>query len=107
MKRFCHLPKKSKTNHMFEGTKSIVKNLRLEIKVYKLLLNHFRTPKLSKILLGLALGYALFPFDIIPDFIPVLGQIDDMVIVPAFIVLALKLVPDEVYQECKNRAMET
>lgn len=107
MKRFCHLSKKSKTNYIFERTKSIGRNLRFEVKLYKLLLNDFRTPKLSKFLLGLALSYALFPFDIIPDFIPVLGHIDDIVIVPALMLLALKLVPDEVYQECKYRAMET
>jgi uncharacterized membrane protein YkvA (DUF1232 family) len=107
LKGFCHLVKKSKTDYVFEGTKSIVKNLKFEIKVYRLLLNDIRTPKLSKILLGLALGYALFPLDIIPDFVPVLEHIDDMVIVPTLIVLALKLVPDEVYQECKNRVMET
>jgi uncharacterized membrane protein YkvA (DUF1232 family) len=98
---------RSKTNYMFERAKSIGKNLKFEIKVYQLLLNDIRTPKLSKILLGLALVYAVFPFDIIPDFIPVLGHVDDMVIVPALIVLALKLVPKEVYQECKSRVMET
>lgn len=92
---------------MFERTKSIGKHLGLEIKLYRLLLNDIRTPKLSKILLGLALGYALFPFDIIPDFIPVIGQIDDMIIVPTLILLALKLVPNKVYQECKNRVLET
>ncbi len=88
---------------MLERIKRIGNNLRFEINVYQSLLNHIRTPKLPKILLGLALGYALFPFDIIPDFIPVIGQIDDMIIVPALIVIALKLVPDELYQECKFR----
>ena len=92
---------------MFERAKSIGKHFRLEIKVYKSLLNDIRTPKLSKILLGLALGYALCPFDIIPDFIPVIRQIDDMIIVPTLILLAFKLVPEEVYQECKSRVMET
>ena len=75
--------------------------------MYRFLLNDNRTPKFSKLLIGLALGYALFPLDIIPDFIPVLGHIDDIVIVPALIMLAFKLVPNEVYQECKYRAMET
>ena len=75
--------------------------------MYGLLLNASRTPKFSKILIGLALGYALFPFDIIPDFIPVLGHIDDVVIVPALIVLALKLVSNEVCQGSRYRAMES
>jgi uncharacterized membrane protein YkvA (DUF1232 family) len=91
---------------MLERTKSIGKHLRLELKIYRLLLNDNRTPKLSKILLGLALGYALCPLDIIPDFIPVIGQIDDMIIVPTLILLALKLVPNTVYQECKNRVID-
>ena len=92
---------------MFQRAKSIGKNVKFELKVYRLLLNDIRTPKLSKILIGLALVYALFPFDIIPDFIPVLGHVDDFVIVPVLIVLALKLVPEEVYQECKSRVMGT
>lgn len=107
LKRRYHLSKKSRTNYMFEGAKSIAENLKLEIKVYKLLLNDSRTPKSSRILLGLALGYLLFPFDIIPDFVPVIGQIDDLIIVPVLILLALKLVSNEVYQECRNRAMKT
>lgn len=92
---------------MFERIKTIGKDLKSEIKIYMLILNHIRTPKLSKILLGLALGYALFPFDIIPDFIPVIGHIDDMVIVPTLILCALTIIPKEVYEDCKIRANET
>jgi uncharacterized membrane protein YkvA (DUF1232 family) len=62
---------------------------------------------LSKILLGLAIGYALFPFDIIPDFIPVIGHIDDMVIVPTVILIALTIIPKEVYDDCKIRVKDT
>jgi uncharacterized membrane protein YkvA (DUF1232 family) len=91
---------------MFERTKSIGKHLRLQLNLYRLLPNDNRTPKLSKILFGLALGYALFPLDIILDFVPVIGQISDMIIVLALILLALKLVPNTVYQECRNRVIE-
>jgi len=98
---------RSKASNMFQRMRSIGRTLKFEIKVYKLLLSDIRTPALSKILLGLAIAYALFPVDIIPDFIPVIGHIDDMVIVPTLILCALTIIPKEVYEDCKIRAKET
>ncbi len=49
-------------------------------------------------------GYALSPIDLIPDFIPVLGYLDDLIIVPAGIYLALKMIPADVYRECREKA---
>ena len=84
--------------------REIGQRLKREIKVYQLALKHPRTPRLAKTLLGLAVGYALLPFDIIPDFIPVIGYLDDAVIIPLFVVTALKMIPKEVIEECRTQA---
>ena len=63
-----------------------------------------RTPWYAKVLAGLIIGYALSPIDLIPDFIPVLGYLDDLIIVPAGIALLIRLIPGEVLQECREKA---
>jgi uncharacterized membrane protein YkvA (DUF1232 family) len=88
---------------MLGRLKAIGRGLKRELAVYRLVLAHPRTPRLAKWLLGLAVGYALLPFDLIPDFIPILGQLDDVIIVPALVWSALRLVPDDVVAECRRR----
>ena len=63
-----------------------------------------RTPWHAKLLAGAVAAYALSPIDLIPDFVPVLGYLDDLLLVPLGIWFALKLVPEEVRREARNRA---
>lgn len=65
--------------------------------LYKLL-RHPQTPRASKIVALLVLAYALSPIDLIPDFIPILGQLDDLIILPLGIALAVKMAPPALWQ---------
>ena len=65
---------------------------------------HPRTPLLAKVLAAGLAAYAFSPIDLIPDFIPVLGYLDELVILPAGIWLVLKLVPADVLAECRGKA---
>ncbi|HSH72021.1 MAG TPA: YkvA family protein [Methylophilaceae bacterium] len=87
---------------MKQKLRQIAQNLKAEFQVYRLVLRHPLTPRPAKWLLGLAIGYVLMPFDLIPDFIPILGQLDDLIIVPGLVYLALKLIPLEIIQECRK-----
>jgi uncharacterized membrane protein YkvA (DUF1232 family) len=89
---------------MFDRLKSLGKNLKNELIVYRLASKDPRTPRLAKVLLWLAVGYAMMPFDLIPDFIPVIGHLDDLIIVPALIVLAVRMIPKDVVEECRRKA---
>ncbi len=87
---------------IFDRLKQMSCDLKREINVYRRVLKDKRTPKIAKLLLGLAVGYALLPFDIIPDFIPVIGHLDDLIIVPALVLIALKMIPKEVIDDCRK-----
>ena len=82
--------------------RQIWQRFKAELELWRRVWRHPRTPRTAKWLLGLALAYTLTPFDIIPDFIPVLGQLDDLVVVPSLVALALWLVPNEVVAECRS-----
>jgi uncharacterized membrane protein YkvA (DUF1232 family) len=86
--------------------KQVTREVKRELAVYRLVLADSRTPRLAKILLGLALGYLVMPFDLIPDFIPVIGQLDDILIVPGLVLFALRMIPKEVVVECRAKAGE-
>ena len=63
-----------------------------------------RVPWYAKVVCACIVGYVLSPIDLIPDFIPVLGYLDDLIIVPAGLTLAIKLIPEEVMSECRSKA---
>ncbi len=68
-----------------------------------MVVKHPKTPWLAKAFLGLAIGYLLLPFDLIPDFIPVLGQLEDVIIIPFLVYIALLFTPKEVIQSCREQ----
>ncbi|MBI2413580.1 MAG: DUF1232 domain-containing protein [Deltaproteobacteria bacterium] len=80
-----------------------LKSIRPRIKVYRLVLKDKRTPKGAKVLLALAIGYMLMPFDLIPDFLPIIGHVDDVIIVPLLFYLAIRMIPKEVIEECERK----
>jgi len=66
-----------------------------------------RTPWYGKLLIAGIVAYAFSPIDLIPDFVPVLGYLDDLILIPIGIALAIKLIPHQVLAECRARANET
>lgn len=89
---------------MLKKLKATLDNFKRELKVHQLVLKDPRTPKVAKALLGFAIGYAISPIDLIPDFIPIIGHVDDLVIVPLLIALTVKMVPRKVMNECRAKA---
>ena len=65
-----------------------------------------RVPILAKIIIALVVAYALSPIDLIPDFIPVVGYLDDLILLPLGVWLGIRLIPQEVWQECQALAVK-
>lgn len=63
-----------------------------------------RTPWYARFLILIIVGYALSPIDLIPDFIPVLGHLDDAILLPLAIMLVLRLIPSDVMRDSRQRA---
>ena len=62
------------------------------------------TPFYAKLISLLVIGYALSPIDLIPDFIPILGYLDDIILLPLGIMLAVKLIPSSILEECRQQS---
>ena len=84
--------------------KERAKKLKTDIPAVFIALKRKETPIITKIFAGIAVFYALSPIDLIPDFIPVLGQLDDLLIVPVFITLAVRFIPENIFTECRAQS---
>ena len=88
---------------MLEKLKSRARALKNEAFTVYLAAKDSRTPWYAKAIAFLTIAYALSPIDLIPDFIPILGYLDDLFIVPAGIALAVRLIPPEVLEEARAK----
>ena len=84
--------------------KERAKKLKTDIPAVFIALKKKETPLSAKIAAGVTIAYALSPIDLIPDFIPVLGYLDDLIILPALVALTIKLIPEEVFSRCREES---
>jgi uncharacterized membrane protein YkvA (DUF1232 family) len=85
--------------------RTIARTLRREIAVYNLGVERQKKPLLGKVFLGMAVGYFFLPLDIVPDFIPIFGHLDDAVIIPALIFMTLRLIPPSIIKEYREEVI--
>jgi uncharacterized membrane protein YkvA (DUF1232 family) len=97
----------AKETALLEKLKQRARHLKSETFALYLASRDPRTPWYAKLFVAGIVAYALSPIDLIPDFVPVLGYLDDLILIPLSITLAIKMVPDCVLAECRARAQET
>ena len=83
--------------------KAYVQVFKRELKIYYEVAQDKRTPRIAKFLLGAAVAYAVSPIDIIPDFIPIISHLDDIIIIPLLIYLSLRFIPKEIIDEKRTK----
>ncbi|MFR8103732.1 MAG: YkvA family protein [Clostridia bacterium] len=86
--------------------KENAKKLKENISTIYIAMKKKETPLYAKILAGITVGYALSPIDFVPDFIPVLGYLDDIIILPIFAWLSIKMIPKEIIEISKEEAKD-
>jgi len=92
------------TTKAFDAWKQRARKLRLETYAIYLAYRDPRVPWYARLFAACVVGYAFSPIDLIPDPIPVLGYLDDLVLVPLGVALALKMIPANVMTECREKA---
>ena len=80
------------------------KKLKTDIPALFLALKDRKTPLIAKIFAGITVVYALSPIDLIPDFIPILGYLDDLILLPMLVALTIKFIPRDVLEEKRSQA---
>lgn len=80
------------------------RRLKTDIPAVFLALKRKETPWYAKVIAAIVVVYALSPIDLVPDFIPILGYLDDVIILPALIALTVKLIPKSVFGECRAQS---
>jgi uncharacterized membrane protein YkvA (DUF1232 family) len=83
--------------------KEKAKQLKSETQVLMVAYSDKRTPLIAKILIWITVAYLLSPIDLIPDFIPILGLLDDLIIVPLLITLSIRQIPNIVLTEAREK----
>ncbi len=89
-----------------DSWKERVQTLKKETFALVLACRHPRVPWYAKVMALVVVGYALSPIDLIPDFIPVLGYLDDLVLIPLGIMLVIRMIPVDVLDECRRQSEE-
>ena len=87
--------------------KAKARQLQTEAYALSLAYKHPEVPWYAKVFAACVVGYLFSPIDLIPDFIPVLGYLDDLILVPLGIVLVLRMIPKAVWEECREEAQRT
>ena len=91
----------------FEGWKAKAQKLKLEVYALYIASKDRRVPWYARVVAIAVVAYAFSPIDLIPDPIPVLGYLDDLILIPLGIALVIKLIPAEVMQDCREKAALT
>lgn len=86
--------------------KNRAKTLKSDLPAVFLSLKDKDTPMISKLFAGITIVYALSPIDLIPDFIPVLGYLDDVILLPMFIAITIHFIPKEVWERNKRKSQQ-
>jgi uncharacterized membrane protein YkvA (DUF1232 family) len=91
---------------VFMTVKERIKEVKVLIPAVYLALLDKDTPFIAKLFAGLTIAYALSPIDLIPDFIPILGYLDDLIILPLLIRLTIKFIPSDLFENYKTQSRD-
>jgi uncharacterized membrane protein YkvA (DUF1232 family) len=101
-----HIGKQTLMKQFIETWKQRAKELKIRVYALYLACKDPRVPLHARVFAACVVGYAFSPIDLIPDFIPVLGYLDDLIIVPLGMAIALRMIPANVLAECQEKSRE-